>query len=503
MTRPLVELRAVSKQFGTVRALDGVDFSVQRCEIRGLLGENGAGKSTLMKVLYGLYAPDSGEVRVDGEPVHIASPRDSIDLGIGMVHQVSTLVPEFNAVENIMMGGEGDSFTLPVAAVERRIRELSDDFGLEFPLDAKVKGVSAGVKQKIEIVRALYRGARLLILDEPTTSLVESEFVQLLESLKRLVTRGVTVIFITHKMREVMEACDSVTVMRKGRVQSSLGRGEMTKERLVKLMFLERDIDITDSALPNVTVKPTKRSARPLLELDTVGAPGLHDLSFHVHGGEIVGVAAVSGNGERELAEIIVHPRNITSGEIRVDGASVNGLSTLDVFAWGVAFTPEDRVHEGVLNDGSIVENTLLGHHGEARFVSHRGFVRWNAVRQATRSVISEYNVDTPDETLAIRRLSGGNMQKSIIGRAFVSDPRVLVTHNPTSGLDISTVEFIFERLVRMRTEGGAVLWISEDLDELMILSDRIVVLHGGSIAGEFDRDRFDKVAIGLKMIGG
>lgn len=506
---PLVELRNVRKAFGSVVALDQVNFSVSPGEIRGLLGENGAGKSSLMKVLYGLYAPDEGEIFIDGQRADITSPFDSITKGIGMVHQSSTLVPEFTALENIMMCTEGSPWNLPRAAVSKRIGELSEEFGLSFPVDTKTVHLSAGVKQKIEIIRALYRGVKLLILDEPTTSLVESEFRQLLKSLQALVAQGVTVIFITHKMREVMESCHSVTVMRKGKIQSSLSKEEMSKEQLVKLMFMEQDIEVTESALPKVAIEPRKRGDKPVLSLQSVSTQagesgiGLDNVTLEVYGGEILGVAAVSGNGEKELAEVVVHPRMVTGGTMSVGGESILGLDTLEVFAKGVAYTPEDRIHEGILNEASIIENVLLGHHAEERFLNRKMFVDWPEARKAAKEVVDHFNVDTPDEDFAIRRLSGGNIQKTIMGRAFVSDPRLLVTHNPTSGLDISTVEFIFEKLVQTRNEGEAILWISEDLDELMILSDRIAVLYQGRIVAVFDRVDFDKFTIGLQMIGG
>ncbi len=509
MSTPLVEIRHVRKAFGPVVALDNVDFAVQPGEIRGLLGENGAGKSTLMKILYGLYAPDGGEILVDGNPVAINSPADSIRLGIGMVHQSSTLVNGFTAVENILMGTTGDALRLPLSQAAGHIRRLSEQYGLDFPIGTRASELSAGVKQKIEIIRALYRGAKTLILDEPTTSLVESEFEQLLKSLKVLVDSGVTVIFITHKIREVMAACHTVTVMRKGSVQASLEREEMSKERLVKAMFIERDIDVTESALPKVRLGEAHRSERPVLRIESVSTrstdthQGLREVTLEVFGGEILGVAAVSGNGEKELAETVVNPGRITSGKIFVGDESLAEDATLDVFARGAAYTPEDRTREAILPDGSLVENVLLGHQGEARFLSQRHFVNWPAVREATLGTIADYNVYTPGPDLSIRRLSGGNIQKTIMGRAFISSPRLLVTHNPTAGLDISTVEFIFERLEKTRREGGAILWVNEDLDELMILADRIAVLHRGSIVAVFEREEFDKYQIGLYMTGG
>ena len=508
-TDTLVSLQGVSKAFGEVKALDNVDFAVREGEIHGLLGENGAGKSTLMKILYGLYAPDEGVITMDGSPVEISSPYDSIQLGIGMVHQVSTLVPEFTALENIIMGTKGEAFGLPLERERNHIRELSKEYGLTFPLDVKIVELSAGIKQKVEIVRALYRGAKVLILDEPTTSLVESEFQQLLESLQAFVKRGVTVIFITHKIREVMMACQTATVLRKGKVQGQLPQEEMSQEKLVKLMFIEKDIEVNESALPTVELPTMERSESPVLSMRNVNVaggeetPGLTDISLDVHGGEILGVAAVSGNGEKEIAEVVVHPQDMQSGDILLNGQSIAGLSTLQVFSRGVFYTPEDRNAEGVLPDGSITENILLGHHAEERFCKGKTFISWPAVRTATEGAIEDYNIYTPSADLSIRRLSGGNVQKTIIARAFLSTPSLLVTHNPTSGLDISTVEFIFNRLVDMRSRGAAIFWVNEDLDELMIVSDRIAVLHEGKLRGVFNRDEFDKYQIGLLMLGG
>ncbi len=508
-SRPaVVYLKSVTKRFGGVAALTDVDFIVTQGEIHGLLGENGAGKSTLMKILYGLYRPDEGELYIEGRACRFKSPHDSIRYGVGMVHQVSTLVPEFTAVENIILGAPGHPFTLPLAEARTRVEELCTSFGLAFPLDARVGALSAGLKQKVEIVRALYRGARILILDEPTTSLVESEFRSLLESLKRFVAKGLTVVFITHKIREVMESCNAVTVLRRGELQGRLNRDELDKETLVRLMFSERTIEVTDSALPTIERGEVPRREAPTLSF--VGAStaagdtgiGLSDLTLDVHGGEIVGIAAVSGNGENDLAELAVNPKRLTAGDIILQGESMRGLGTLDVFARGVSYTPEDRIREGVLNDGSIAFNMLLGHHRDKRYV-RRGFVDWPAVRAAAQRQVAMFNVATPSIDLAIRRLSGGNIQKSILARAFLDEVRLLVTHNPTSGLDIATVEAIFRQLEERRRSGTAILWINEDLDELMSMSDRIAVLYKGRINGVFERDTFDKYTIGLAMLGG
>lgn len=509
MRENIVELKNIRKVFGEVIALDNVNFSVYKGEIHGLLGENGAGKSTLMNILYGLYNPDQGEIFIEGKKVKINSPFDSIKLGIGMVHQVSTLVPQFTSIENIILGTEYDKYRINYENEKEKILSISKELGFEFPLNIKVKDLPAGVKQKIEIVRALFRGAKLLILDEPTTSLVESEFQQLLKTLKMLVEKGVTVIFITHKMREVILACDRVTVLRKGKVQGTLNKDEMTINSIVKLMFQEKELKVTESALPKVELPPKKRSEKPVLVLKNVyvekteKSTGLKDISFELYTGEILGVASVSGNGEKELAQVIVNPKLIKQGDIILDGESIKNLSTIEVFSRGLFYTPEDRIKEGILPEAPIYENVLLGHHFEKRFLVNLNFIKWDEVRNAVKDVINKFNVYTPSDELAIRRLSGGNIQKVIIGRAFVNPIKVLLTHNPTSGLDFSTVEFIFRKLVETRESRSGVLWIGEDLDELLILCDRIIVLHKGEIKGIFDRKEFDKFKMGLLMIGG
>lgn len=508
-TDVIVSLRHISKVFGSLRALDDVHFEIKRGEILGLLGENGAGKSTLMNVLYGLYQPTTGDILIDGEKVNIDSPVDSLKKGIGMVHQSSTLVPEFNAVENIMIGMPGDKFILPTNRERKKIQQTAEKVGLKIPLNEKVKDLSAGDKQKIEIIRCLYRGARLLILDEPTTALVESEFEQLLVTLRSLVKNDVTVVLITHKMREVMEACDRVTILRKGKVQGSLSKEDMTKEQLVKLMFAEKDISITENALPEVKLPKKQLSSEPMLVLKNASTEnkseniGLNNVSFEIYGGEIFGVAAVSGSGERSLAATIMNPQLLTNGDIFLHGKSIKGMTTRDILKMGVSFTPEDRHAAGLLQGANIRENMLLGHQKEKQFRKQNLFVNWNEVSRITNEKIVEYNVDVISENVDIARLSGGNAQKVIIARALINKINLFVTQNPTMGLDFATVEFIFNKMIEIRNLGRAVLWINSDLDELMILADRIGVFYNGELREIFNRNEFDKYLIGTKMIGG
>lgn len=505
----IVRLEGITKSFGEVAALAGCDFLVKKGEIHGLLGENGAGKSTLMNVLYGLYQPDSGSIFINNKEVKIRSPYDSICNGIGMVHQLSTLVPDFNAVENIILSSRDRGLTFSPDKERKKIETLAREFGFVFPLNVKVRELPAGIKQKIEIVRSLYQGAGLLILDEPTTSLVESEFQQLLKSLQYLVEGGVSVIFITHKMREVMAACNVVTVLKGGRVQGTLGRSEMSKERLVNLMFMEKDIKVTESALPKIELPVLEKSETIVCSVRDVNVaggektPGLKGINLDIYGGEIFGVASVTGNGESDLAACLTNPLIIESGDILIKGKSVKNYDTLSLFREGVFYTPSDRVKEGILPVGSIKENILLGHHSEKRFTKSGLFIDWDEAKKAAQQVVDDYNVATPHHDLEIRRLSGGNIQRIIIGRALLSPISLLITHNPTAGLDISSVEFVFQQMIAVRERGSAVVYINEDLDELMLVSDRIGVLCKGELRAVFTREEFDKYRIGLLMIGG
>jgi simple sugar transport system ATP-binding protein len=505
----ILEARNISKTFGPVTALQQVSFALRTGEIHGLLGENGAGKSTLMNILYGLYHADSGELFIDEQPVKISSPRDSIRLGIGMIHQSSTLVPEFSALENIILGMPGGKWVVDVERDLEKIQTLSVRLRVNVPWKERVKHLSAGEKQKIEILRALYRGARVLILDEPTTSLVEDEFEQLLASLQLLTAEGVSVIFITHKIREVLHACDRASVLRGGVMQGTLDVQQVAQQELVALMFGKQELDITDSALPVVRIPPAERSQEPVcsvrnltvLPTEKAGVP-LSDISFDMYGGEILGIAGISGNGQKTLAESLIHPQQIRSGEIIVNGQCINTYSTTQVFHSGVFYTPEDRKSDAMLPLASITENMLLGHHREPQFVRH-SFLDWPTIRRRSREMIREYEVKTPDEHLAISKLSGGNIQRVVIGRALLNPILLLIAHNPTSGLDMASVKFVFEKMSELKQQGSAVLYINEDLDELMLVCDRIGVLYGGRLVAMFQRNEFDKHAIGTLMIGG
>jgi simple sugar transport system ATP-binding protein len=468
----MIKMSRIYKCFGHLVALDNVNFSVREGEIHGLLGENGAGKSTLMNILYGLYKADRGEVFIGGEKITLNSPADSIKYGVGMVHQASTLVPSYTAAENIVIGA--DERKLDFDKTTKKIEAICEDFGFGFPLHTKVELLSVGIRQKIEIVRSLYKNARILILDEPTTSLVESEFEQLRKSLRTLAASGISCVFITHKIREVLDTCDRATVLRKGNLEGTVEIADTTKEQLVSMMFIEKNIAITDSALPVVVTRPAHRSDKPVCELTRVSvrgqekSAGLHHLSLRIYGGEILGIAGVSGSGQKELARSLIQPSIIEEGEI-----------------------------------GTLTQNVLLPHFSERQFSIRSVFINWTKAAEKTREVMKAFNVAAPSERTIYRRLSGGNIQKVVLGRALMNPIELLIVDNPCSGLDIATVEVILNKLVELRDSGKAVLWINEDLDELILCCDRIGAMYNGELVGVVERKDFNKYIIGDLMTGG
>lgn len=492
----------IAKRFGEVVALAGVDFRLRAGEIHGLLGENGAGKTTLMNVLSGLYRADSGQIRLDGRPVTVTAPRDAVAAGVGMVHQHSELVGHFTALENIILGREGGGAIIRRARRGAEVASLAQRFGLRVDLDAKVRSLPVGVQQKVEILKALYGGARILILDEPTTLLTPQEVDTLFTTLRELVAGGVTVVFITHKIREVLASCDRITVMRRGQVVATVERGAADAGRLVELMIGER--------LPEPAVEAPPEGGRPVLELmgltaaDDRGLPAVRDATLTVTGGELVGVAGVSGNGQRELGDVIVGLRRPGAGRVRLDGVDITGETVARRLARGIAFIPEDRIGEGILPRLSVTDTFLLGLH---RVV----FPGWRFDRKVASGLashaIGEFRILCRDAAAPTASLSGGNIQKVLAARALAlgeqGPGRLLVAMNPTRGLDVAATRFIHERLRAYRRRGGAVLVFSEDLDELMGLCDRIAVMASGRIAGTFARGEFDAYRIGAVMSGG
>ena len=511
MNTRLVYMKNIRKTFGDVVALDGVDFELKPGEIHGLLGGNGAGKTTLMNVLYGLYHPDAGQIYVHGKEVQIRSPRDALHHGIGMVHQHFLQIPPFTVAENIVLG------TLPkwertkrLDAAVKRINELATQFGLEVNPSDRVEELPVGVRQRVEILKILYRGVDILILDEPTTNLTPQEVDALFNSLRLMVNKGLSVVFITHKIREVMSVCDRVTVLRNGRNIFTTPLSETDEKSLVKGMVGEH-LDIEHSFLFTGRLESSEGTTRdpglPLIEARNISVLGddnayaVHNCSFSVRAGEIFGMAGVAGNGQKELAEGLLGIRALSSGEAIVNNQPVRKGKTRDILASGVAYIPEDRLEDGFLPRASVAHNLILGYHHQAPY-QRRGFLDWKTILRVAWDLIREYQIRTPGPEEVAANLSGGNIQRLMLARAFAHPLNVLIAHNPTRGLDIPSMEFVYTKLMALRAQGAAILLISEDLDELLLLSDRIGVIYEGRILGTLEREEFDKYTIGQLMAG-
>ena len=515
---PPLRMSGVSKSFGSVRALVDADFELAAGEVHGLVGGNGAGKTTLMNVLYGLYRPDSGEIRVDGEEVHVRSPRDAMALGIGMVHQHLLQVPVYSVVENVVLGTSGSGGLRRAA---RRITEISDRFGLAVDPRARTDRLSVGARQRVEIVKVLYRGARIIILDEPTTNLTPQEVDDLFASLRVIVAEGTSVVFISHKVREVLAICDRISVMRDGQRLTTVERSVTDAGDLASLMVGElagesssevaaviglAPVAEAGEAAPEPARAPAPRAGARLVVDDLVvendhGVTALRGLDLTVAAGEVVGVAGVAGNGQVELAEALAGVRPARSGSVAVDGEELVGRHTSRWLSAGVAYVPEDRHRDGILGAASVTDNLLLG---AQRTPGYRrlGMVDWKKVREHSRETIDRYAIRTPGPDAPAGNLSGGNIQRLVLARAFDREPTVLVLQNPTRGLDLRSTRFVYDRVQDARDRGCAVVLISEDLDELSLLADRMVVLYSGEVAGERARGDYDAYALGRLMAG-
>ncbi len=501
---PLVDMKDIIKMYpnGVVANRD-VNFSVQKGEIHALVGENGAGKSTLMKILYGLEQPTSGQIILNGKPEKIHNPHHAIDLGIGMVHQNFMLVPSFTIAENVVLGREPRRRQLINFAESVRITEaLSKEYGLEVDPTARVEATPVGMRQRVEILKTLFRGADLLILDEPTAVLTPQETDDLFDAVRRLVDQGKTVIFITHKLVEVKEISDRVTVMRHGRVTGdAITTASVTEEEIARLMVGREVFFQIDK--PAQSRGPAVAQVRNLSYISETGRPMLRDVSFNVYGGEILGIAGVEGNGQTQLAEVLSGLKPAATGEVRVDGASILGHGPRAVRQARVAHIPEDRLTNGVALDATIAENLVVDRYYQPPFTRSKWILSPAKLRENAQILMQKFDIRAAGCDAPIGSLSGGNMQKVILAREFSSDPAMLIAAQPTRGVDIGASEFVRKQLVEERNKGKAVLLISADLAEVMSLADRIAVMYKGQIAGIFhNTPDLTETELGLYMLG-
>jgi general nucleoside transport system ATP-binding protein len=498
-TPPAIEMRGIVKRFPGVVANDGITFVVRRGEIHALLGENGAGKSTLMNVLFGLYHPDEGEILVDGAPARFHGPRDAVNAGLGMVHQHFMLIPRFTVTENVIMGSEGPNLVLDRRAAARRVADIAERYGLRVDPTATVGDLPVGVQQRVEILRALYQGGRTLILDEPTALLTPQEVEELYGILHRLRENGDTIVFITHKLREVAAISDRVTVIRRGRTVGTRETKDTTADELAALM-VGREVNLR-------VVRPPANPGAPVLQVEGLHAAGtrgeeaLRGIDFSVRRGEIVGVCGVEGNGQAELVEVLAGLRRPSAGRVLLDGQDTAGKNPDEVRRAGLCYIPEDRHGRGLVLPFSLTENVLLGNTGNEPF-SKGGRIDYPACEALTADLMQTFDVRAPSPQTPAGALSGGNQQKLIIARELHRQPEVILAVQPTRGLDVGAIEFVHKQLVAERDKGRGVLLVSFDLDEILDLSDRILVMFGGRIVGEFAGGGATRTELGLLMGG-
>lgn len=496
-----LELRGITKRFPGVVANDNVNLSLNTGEVLSLIGENGAGKSTLMSVLYGMYKPDEGEILIDGTPLVFASPADAIAAGIGMVHQHFMLVPVFTVAENVVLGVEptGALGKLKIDGARRMVREISDKYNLDLDPDAVIEDLPVGVQQRVEIVKVLLRDAKVVVFDEPTAVLTPSEIIEFFEIVKTLVSAGCGVVFITHKLKEALNIADRIAVLRRGKVVGEVDPKAATESQIAEMMVgrpVQLTVDKDSAKAGDVVLKVTD-----LTVLDADGRTHVENVSFEVHAGEIVGIAGVQGNGQTELVEALTGLRKATSGVIALDGKDLTHSNPRERHQMGMAHIPEDRQRQGLVGGLSVAENLVLTRYHDDQF-SHGVIVDWDVADAIAETLISEYDIRTPNKETGVGTLSGGNQQKVIVARELSRDLRLTIAAQPTRGVDVGSIEYIHSRIVKERDAGTAVLIVSTELEEVMALSDRLLVMYRGKVVAELDPKKVTPMEVGLYMAG-
>lgn len=496
----VIEMLGIRKQFGDFVANDNITLQLKKGEIHALLGENGAGKSTLMNVLFGLYQPEAGTIKVHGKEVKISDPNKANDFGIGMVHQHFMLVENFTVTENIILGNEPTKMGLVnIRDAAKKVQALSEKYGLNVDANAKIEDISVGMQQRVEILKTLYRGADILIFDEPTASLTPQEITELMQIMKRLIDEGKSIILITHKLKEIMEVSDRVTIIRKGKGIGTVVTADTNPDQLAEMMVGRQ-----------VVFKTEKQQAHPtdivlnienLTVADNRGIDKVKRLNLTVRAGEIVGIAGIDGNGQSELVEAITGLRKVKQGTVTLKGKNITRLKPRKIMESGIGHIPQDRHKHGLVLDFPIGHNIVLQTYYQ-KPISKAGIIDYKKVNEIAKRIITEFDVRTPNEMTLARSLSGGNQQKAIIGREIDRDPDLLIAALPTRGLDVGAIEFIHKRLIEQRDKGKAVLLISFELDEVMNVSDRIAVIHDGSIIDIVKPSETNEQELGLLMAG-
>lgn len=498
----VVEMKNITKIFPGVVANDKVNFQLKKGEIHVLLGENGAGKTTLMNILYGLYQPTSGDIILNGKNTVIKNPNIAIENGIGMVHQHFMLVPPFTVAENIVLGQEPKKgMKLDLTIANEKVREISEKFGFKVDPESRVQDLSVGSQQRVEILKTLYRGADILILDEPTAVLTPQEIEEFGIIIKKLASEGKSIILITHKLKEVMSMSDKVTVIRRGKVIETIETSGTNTDELAELM-VGRKVNLTVDKIKKEMSINKVLQIKDLNVLDNRGLKAVNGVTLDVREGEIFALAGVDGNGQSELVEAITGLRKSKSGNVFLNGTDITGYSTKKVIEEGVGHIPEDRHRRGLVLVHDLAENMILGYHYKEPF-SKKGFMNYDIIHDHAKRLIEEFDVRTPNENVSAKSLSGGNQQKAIVAREFHKDLKFLIAAQPTRGLDVGSIEFVHKKIVEARDKGTAVLLVSLELDEVLALADRIGVIYDGKIVGTLDRKDATEKKIGIMMAGG